>query len=433
MEALKNLIANVPDWSKRLDELSHEIDKRQLELAQTNSPPSPRSVRPRGSTESLKPTEDSQDEQRPSDRGEAQPTTTADGLVSSQDQPLQHASPTETQPNGHAPIEPISSPVSSQAPVLSTSLALQQQTRQAMAAAQAKARATVRRRHRSDSVISGEGATPKFRTRSMIIVYYDSYVQSFFEELVRFVSASRNLMRKAKMAAKVAQIQRLAEIDLPEPELTPDTPKEDAQNGQIAVDPAKMAPPPANGNGVAPSPANGTPTTPLQFTSTRQMRQMSRTSALLAAARGGGYSGGSKISMAMGRLGQPPDVYDELDKGLEYVQSMCEHAAHQFLRDGDCNEEIDNVKRRLGETRDLAEKEMERVLKEDPDALNKPAEEAGGVTKFRSFRPLSVRRELVASDPPEKTDSGKMEVDEGIDDMEGEAPNLVFKTTRMMR
>ena len=85
------------------------------------------------------------------------------------------------------------------APVLNTTLALKQQTRQATAVAQAKARATVKRRHRSDSVISQEGGAPKYRTRSMIIVYYDSYVQSFFEELVRFVSASRNLMRKAKI------------------------------------------------------------------------------------------------------------------------------------------------------------------------------------------------------------------------------------------
>jgi hypothetical protein len=61
----------------------------------------------------------------------------------------------------------------------------------------------LRIRKRFDSVISTEGATPKYRTRSMIVVYYDSYVQVFFEDLIVFVSASRNMMRKAKMAAKV--------------------------------------------------------------------------------------------------------------------------------------------------------------------------------------------------------------------------------------
>lgn len=427
MEALKNLVGNVPDWSKRLDELSAEIDKRQLELAEVDRQTSarPKSIRNRGSTESLKPKDDGEAFPGSSDGMEVQPTPLPHGKPSTQEQLSEQVKPQEPQSNGHASAEPSSPQMAAPAPVLNTTLALKQQTRQATAVAQAKARATVKRRHRSDSVISQEGGSPKYRTRSMIIVYYDSYVQSFFEELVRFVSASRNLMRKAKMAAKVAQIKKLAELELPEPE--PEKPKDSAQDGAIAVDPT-------NGTLAVDSsgPEASIPPT-LQFRSTRQMRNMSRTSALLAASRGGGFAGttSSSISMAMGRMSQTPDVYDELDKGLEYVQSMCEHAAHQFLRDGDCNEEIDNVKRRLGETRDIAEKEMDRVLKEDPDALNKPAEDEDKVTKFRSFRPLSVRREVVTASA--ENTSGKLDVDEGIDDMEGEAPNLVFKSTRMMR
>ncbi|CRK33131.1 hypothetical protein BN1723_019794, partial [Verticillium longisporum] len=99
-----------------------------------------------------------------------------------------------------------------------TPSAIQRQTQQAVAVAQARARAQVKKRHRTDSIISADNAPAKYRTRTMIIVYYDSYVQSFFEELVKFVSASRNLMRKAKMAAKVAQIRRLAELQSPEDE-----------------------------------------------------------------------------------------------------------------------------------------------------------------------------------------------------------------------
>ena len=40
---------------------------------------------------------------------------------------------------------------------------------------------------------------------------------------------------------------------------------------------------------------------------------------------------------------------------------MCEHSAHQFLREGYCNQEIANIKRRLRETRGLAHEEMERI------------------------------------------------------------------------
>lgn len=48
----------------------------------------------------------------------------------------------------------------------------------------------------------------------MIIVYYDSYVQIFFEEFVKFVSVSWNMMCKVKMVVKVVQIKWLVEFDM---------------------------------------------------------------------------------------------------------------------------------------------------------------------------------------------------------------------------
>ena len=98
---------------------------------------------------------------------------------------------------------------------------------------------------------------------------YDSYVQLFFKDLVKFVSASRNMMRKAVMAAKVAQIKRLAMEML------------DESDGEEAE-----------------------PSTPTQ-------------------SRG--------LVMAQAALGLEKDIYDDLDKGLEFIQSMCEHTAHQSL------------------------------------------------------------------------------------------------------
>ena len=60
MEALKNLRTNVPDWLRRLDDLNGQIEQRQLELAQAVdaqglSTSAAKSVRNKGSTESLKP------------------------------------------------------------------------------------------------------------------------------------------------------------------------------------------------------------------------------------------------------------------------------------------------------------------------------------------------------------------------------------------
>lgn len=45
------------------------------------------------------------------------------------------------------------------------------------------------------------------------VIYYNGDVQMLFTDLVGYASSSRSLMRKAKMAAKVAHIKRLAEAD----------------------------------------------------------------------------------------------------------------------------------------------------------------------------------------------------------------------------
>ncbi len=51
----------------------------------------------------------------------------------------------------------------------------------------------------------------------------------------------------------------------------------------------------------------------------------------------------SRVAVHAAGGDQPPDVYDVLDRCLEEVQSLSECAAHQFLQDGDCTEEIDKV------------------------------------------------------------------------------------------
>ncbi len=94
----------------------------------------------------------------------------------------------------------------------------------------------------------------------MIIVYYDSYVETFFEELIKFVSGSRNFMRKAKMAAKVAQIKRMAEREL--------------TDGGDGGEPSY----PNNPLPVATGDEMSDPSPP-RYVSTRQLRPISRTPA----------------------------------------------------------------------------------------------------------------------------------------------------------
>ncbi|KAK2926706.1 hypothetical protein FoTM2_013575 [Fusarium oxysporum f. sp. vasinfectum] len=62
MDALKNLVNNVPDWLQRLDDLSGQIDRHQAELAAVaaaeGKSAETKSLRNKGSTESLKPKDD---------------------------------------------------------------------------------------------------------------------------------------------------------------------------------------------------------------------------------------------------------------------------------------------------------------------------------------------------------------------------------------
>ncbi|GKT61670.1 hypothetical protein ColTof4_02699 [Colletotrichum tofieldiae] len=425
MDALKNIVNNVPEWLDRLDQLGEQIDQRQIELAALGADKSSRSIKNRGSTESLKLKDETPNVISP-------PADEAPANEASAQRPVV-TTPTQGPTKKDEPSSPSSG----------TPSALNKQTRQAMALAQARARAVVEKRPRPDSVMSTEEDAPaKYRSRKLVLVYYDSYVESFFEELVKFVSASRNLMRKAKMAAKVATIRRLAEREQPE--------------GDDEASPGDLQPDTSDSAGTA---SDALPS--LRYMSTRRMGPNGR--------KGPAYTRAGQGGAMMGDSG--PDAYDDLDKCLEYIQNQSEHAAHQFLRDGDCTEEIGNIQRRLAETKELAKKEMERVEKEEPELLKATSE----ANKVRTLRPTSMRRELTAgkdSSPaitPRKVEVGSnieadskiesesktpatktIEVDmskpleaddapieaddEGIDDMEITLPpRLNYRSTRAMR
>lgn len=96
----------------------------------------------------------------------------------------------------------------------------------------------------------------------------------------------------------------------------------------------------------------------------------------------GGFAGGRRQS-------QQGDIYDQLDKGLEFVQSACEQGAHQFLRDGDCTQQIEKIKSRLTYTHENARKDLNRPKDVDAAAVEQQPEEI----RPRVFRPMTMRRE----------------------------------------
>jgi len=392
LEALISLTTSVPEWNARLDDLNGQIALRQIELARlTESPRSVRSIKNKGSTESLRPNDGgegpfyAQDEELKTSAS-VSPITHQNGFVRPE-------SPSVARAAAAACLEPDSN----SNPVPSPN-ALNRKSSQPTPPTQARLPTKLRKR-KTESLASGGSQAPKYRTRSMIIVYYDSAVQTAFEDLVKFVSANRNAMRKGKMAAKMEEMKRAAELEM-------DGSDDEEDDGEYL-------------DGGLPSLRVGR-----------------------AAEKAGEYHSASRdvgntLSLAMmkgyRRAGgdEAPDIFDELDKGLEWCQSQCEHAAHQFLRDGECTTEIENIKRKLVEIKEQAEKHVEKLKREEamkprtpartprqgtpePDRKAKKEPSNGGL------KVLDVSKDLEVDD--------NMEVDSEEED--NEPPKLFFKRSR---
>ncbi|KAL3427261.1 hypothetical protein PVAG01_00770 [Phlyctema vagabunda] len=422
LDAMRTLTASVPDWNKRLDDLNGQIAARQIELAQLqeHERPPTRSLKNKGSTESL----------RPKDAANENPFFTPDAdpakPVEKAESPKSKEKIRPTSPSATRPAASSSSPLPLPASLKrNSSQPIPQQNQPRLPDF------TKLRKRKTESLASGESQAPKYRTRSMIIVYYDSAVQTAFEDLVKFVSGSRNSMRKGKMAAKMAEMRRAAELEVEEDEdedeeeevgsgkpLTPF--KSTALLATAKKDAAKDAPEAEDNDDEFTMPK-------LQFVSTRQMgpSQDQRSRAMPSIGMLRGYR-------RSGTPGGAPDIFDELDKGLEWCQAQCERAAHQFLRDGDCSEEIENIKRRLGEVKEKAAQEVERLEKEHGPAGTSPSSSSSRrpETKPRGLSSIKIRKEQLSSNLKElEVDDGEMEVDEGIEDDDG-PPTLVYKKAR---
>jgi len=147
----------------------------------------------------------------------------------------------------------------------------------------------LRRKRKSGSILSGASGPQKFRSRMSAIVYYDSAIQEGFEMLVRQISGARNNLRKGKTAASFKA--RLASLQMEE------------------------------------SPFGGEGSIQLRNPNIPRLPKC----------RNGPYITETNAN----------EAFDQADKHLETAQSFCEVGAHQFLRDGNCAEEIAATKERF--------------------------------------------------------------------------------------
>ncbi|KAK0120355.1 hypothetical protein ONS95_011758 [Cadophora gregata] len=439
LEALQALCKSIPEWNTRLDELNSQIALRQIELARLTEDERPptRSLKNQGSTESLRP-KDSNENKNENENPFAlkEPESTKDGQTNSFDTPKSNQNSSTRPSSAAAQAATTSLPrLNSNArpsPGPLTRRSSQQHP------AQGRTSPAVLRKRKTESLASGESVAPKYKTRSMIIVYYDSAVQTAFEDLVKFVSGSRNSMRKGKMAAKMAEMKRAAELEIGDEDMDNKQDNADdnlnnssATSGTLLVAQTSISP---GEKGAGPTATLGPGLEPdallepmlpkLNFVSTRQMGP-SR-----GRAEADKFGGRLSVSMLRGYRrggGETLDIFDDLDKGLEWCQAQCEHAAHQFLREGDCSTEIVNIKQRLEEVKATSEKEIKKLKRHEEErsqAIPIPADP----TKSLQMKAPNVRKEMPASTSLEVDDS--MEVDdEGVVDLELPS-KLIFKRSR---
>ncbi|KAF2829349.1 hypothetical protein CC86DRAFT_368380 [Ophiobolus disseminans] len=157
------------------------------------------------------------------------------------------------------------------------------------------------RKRKTLSVASGPASGPSRFRRTMVITSYDGDMQKSLELLVRAVGTGRNLLRKAKMQAKMNEFAALAESSEDDDEADDD--EDEALTAKAGYRP-----------------------------------QISSMRARAAARRVGGRG-------ANGGAGAHVSLFDSTDKTLESAQVLCEKAAHLTLRDGDCRKELDAIRK----------------------------------------------------------------------------------------
>ena len=233
--------------------------------------------------------------------------------------------------------------------------------------------ALVRKRKGSNASLVSE--QPRYRTRSMVVVYYDSAVQEAFESLFRSIASARNNLRKGKTAATFKI--RMASLDMGEGSYP--------ATGEILTLNPKM------------------------------------------------------LRVGLGRRTLGPDFgaddnlssFDEADKDLETTQNLCEVAAHQFLRDGDCRLELDGMRKKFENCRAIAKREVDKLKEEEA----REQEEKKGAAELVQEEQLSVVRSVEAKvnpPPPLKeisfTGTGVIEIDDRSDAESVQIDLSAFKT-----
>ena len=207
----------------------------------------------------------------------------------------------------------------------------------------------------------------------MVVVYYDGEIQSAFESLVKSIATARNLLRKGKVTATFKT--------------------------HMASMGAETTPFPSAGGDFA-----------------MLNPKLIRSSGFSRTRLGPNMHGDSDVKMV---------EFDDADKDLEAAQNLCEVAAHQFLRDGDCRLEITGTRSRFENVLEIARKEVEKLKLEEKNSAKEGEMKEEDVKAAQLMEASSVVEVEKRMEPPVVAQkqikqisivgTGTIEVDDGSD------------------
>ncbi|KAL8896415.1 MAG: hypothetical protein Q9207_007716 [Kuettlingeria erythrocarpa] len=230
-----------------------------------------------------------------------------------------------------------------------------------------------RKRKSGSADLSAASGVQRYRTRSLVIVYYDSAIQDAFEALVRNISGARNNLRKGRTAASFKA--RMASMGM----------ADDDDDGYAALNPKLM---------IKRAPKASTPSESPSF--------------------------------------------QKADEDLEAAQNLCEVAAHQFLRDGDCGEEIAGTRKRFEDCLETAKAEVQKLQieskEEGGEALPEVTSESTPPVRTDASSSVTLAADKIGgpkiSTIPTLMTNGTIEVDDNSDSASVHIDLTAFRRTR---
>lgn len=235
-----------------------------------------------------------------------------------------------------------------------------------------------RKRKPGTSIRSGASGPQRFRSKNQVVVYYDGYLQERLDATVKSIGVARNNLRKGRTALAVARGFML-------PSLT----TRSTQRSSLLDD---IRAPLTSRSTSALAPGKRTPVSSTTSTPTDEA------------------------------------VFLQVDKELETIQNLCETAAHQFLRDGDCKTELETIRQKfddlLARANAIAEslkkvqdehQEAAQSDKEHSDNTNGCTDSDGTLSSQPSLDVLSTPKLGPSADP------SPLVINHTLDDMKSQA------------